>query len=234
MKNVPENSAQENNLSYTGNLFLSPKKENLLTLLKKHCINGISESCLPISKPPPCNCTFCMQVDNLPIKQRMVNNLYVSDNGSKLNYNYKNCMTINPTIYDSNFTVSDCSVCASNYIYTTNDCFCVNYSSFKNFSDKTSPIMEHSKQTWVNDLRFLIEKNKSLKASNTTYHSSESSLVPSKNTIHKVYKSAKRILCRFCKHSNYSCQCNSRRTERNISDFLPYGYNGNYRSGRLD
>lgn len=230
MKSVPENSVQKDNVLCTESLFELPKEEHLLTLLKIHCINGISESCLPISKPPPCNCPFCMQVDNLPIKQRMVNNLYESDNGFMWNYNYKNCAAINPNMYDSNFTVSDCSVCASKYIYTTNDCFCVNYSSLKNSSDSTT---EHSKQIWVDDLRFLINKNTSLKASKTSTHrSSESSYVPRNNTIRRVYKSAKRLLCRFCKFSKYSCKCYSRRTERNMNDVPPYGYDWNYRNGR--
>ncbi|VVC33700.1 Hypothetical protein CINCED_3A004048 [Cinara cedri] len=233
-KNVPENSAQNDNILYPENLLRLPKKDHLLTLLKIQCLNGISESNLPISKPPPCNCVFCMKVDNLPTDKCKVNNLYSSKNGSTLHHNYENSSVIHSDMYNSNLTASDCSICASQGIFTTNNCFCANQSSSKKPSD-IKPLIT-PKNIWVNNLKHLIRKNEeTFKVFETTNKSSKSSLVPQQNAIQKVYNTAKFMidaLCNFCKHSKYSCKCNRKNTKRDNNDMPFHGYHGSYRSSR--
>lgn len=240
MKDVSENDTQKVDILNTENVLA--KRDQLLTLLKIHNINGISEKNLPTSKPSKCKCPLCIEADSLLLNEFEINNQYVLNDDSSVHYNYQNNKAIHFDIYDSNFKVSDNSVCASEGNCTTDNCFCGNNSVSNCFPDKNLPITEIPKHIWVDDLRSLIKKNEETFI--TSKNSSNSFLAPKRNTRrrrrikNKLVNTTKQMfsaLCEFCKNSKYSCKCKRQHSIKNIyklGDMPSLGYHGSYKSNR--
>lgn len=201
-----KNDIKKNNLQHSikENILRLAKRGQVLNLLKNICLNGMAE--IPISKPPACICKHCIYVDNLPIEQSAVS--HRSTSYTNFQHNYHNYQSLNSDVYSSSQIVSDCSVCASKGIYTTNDCSCVKLNSNYNWEANT----ESSRSIWINDLTSLIRKNED--KFKIPEVKNKNSYV--KTAINKVKKTAKQIkthiaLCKVCKNSKFSdkvsCKC---------------------------
>lgn len=173
----------------------------MFNLLKNSCLNGLSK--IPISKPCPCTCKYCLRVSNLSKDQLGINNIFTSTNDFNSTICFPNYKPIPDNIYDSEMSVSDCSVCIDND-------FCCSHNL--TLKQKTK-IDETSKTAWVNDLVSLVKKNEM----STNCESSKNDPTPLKH-IKNDESVTEQIkfhlpLCDICKkskspNSTSICKCN--------------------------
>lgn len=189
----------QNYISETKNSVTLPEKVNLFDFLNTLYLNGIKD--IPTTKPPPCICKYCIYVDNLPLEQSVVQNQFTSNNQFGLQDKI-----LHSEMYSSNLIVSDCSICASKGIYTTNDCSCV-YKSNSDCEQMPSNVGT-SKDVWTNDLINLMRKNEKTYKTNYNNNCSKKKSVKS-YIMKKVHKAAEHIksrlpLCVICDRSKFS------------------------------
>lgn len=201
-KSYHKNNVQ-NCTSKTKNNVKLPEKVNLLDFLNKLYLNGIKN--IPTTKPTPCICKYCIYVDNLPLEQSVVQNQFKSNDQFGLHYK-----GFHSKMYSSNFIVSNCFVCASNGIYTTNDCSCVCKSNSDYYREQMPSNVGISKYIWTNDLTDLMRKNEEKYKTNYNNYKCSKSYKHVKNYImNKVHKAAEHIksrlpLCVICNRSKFS------------------------------
>lgn len=214
----------------TKNNVTLPGKVNLLDFLNTLYVNGIKD--IPITKPPPCVCKYCIYVDNLPLEHSVVQNQFTSNN--QFDFQDKR---LHSEMYSSNLLVSDCSICASKGIYTTNDCSCVYKSNSDYYSEQMPSNVGTSKDVWTNDLTNLMRKNEKIYKTNNNNYSKEKSV--KSYIMKKVHKAAEHIksrlpLCVVCNRSKFSnklvCEYCDIPNHTNVNGY--YRHNSDY--GHID
>lgn len=196
---VSDNSTDKEVISRTENIF----RVRMLEFLYKNCLDGISGA--PLTKPYPCTCNCCTVVNNLPIKQSAVYNLFFTSNDNLSDPN------LHWDMNSSNVQVTGGSVSATNYC---------NVNRLNTLINTESP-----KNIWINELTSLIIKNENTSERYTVTDTNASKkLNPVQNVLNKVDKATKHIkshfsFCDKCKKSKYSqshgCKCYSKSYKHN-------------------